>query len=66
MLLTQDDIDHLLYVVGKSKEKCLDGGTGIPLKPEAMRYSHCSKIYTKLVAIKDAYDTYEVISRGGE
>ena len=66
MLLTQDDIDHLLYVVGKSKEKCLDDGSSRILKPEAMRYSQCSKIYTKLVAIKDAYDTYEVISRGGE
>ena len=65
-MLTESDIDHLIYIVGESKKICLDDGRSghiIQLhsfKPEeAMRYSVCSQLYTKLNVMKDAYDTYE-------
>jgi len=60
MLLTESDINHLIYIVGESKKKCLDSGRGLTLKaePQAMKLSECSRIYTKLLAIKDAHDSY--------
>ena len=58
MLLDDADIDHLLYIVGKSKKKCLDDGGKLPLKPEAMHLSKCSRLYNKLKLIQDTYKTY--------
>ena len=66
-MLTESDIEHLIYIVGKSKKVCLDDGTVRPLKEEAMRYSLCSKLYTKLNIMKDGYIAYEVtVNRRGE
>ena len=66
-MLTESDIEHLIYIVGKSKKGCLDDGTGRPLKEEAMRYSLCSRLYTKLNIMKDGYIDYEVtVNRRGE
>ena len=60
MLLTESDINHLIYIVEESKKKCLDSGGSLTLKaePQAMKLSECSRIYTKLLAIKDAHDSY--------
>jgi len=58
MLLDDADIDHLLYIVGKSKKKCLDDGGDLPLKPEDMYLSKCSRLYNKLKLIQDTYKTY--------
>ena len=69
-MLTESDIDHLIYIVGESKKKCLDDGhSGHVIKlgndpEEDMRYSVCSQLYTKLNVMKNAYDTYE--KRRGE
>ena len=59
-MLTESDIEHLIYIVGESKKKCLDDGSVRMLKEEAMRYSLCSKLYIKLNIMKDGYSTYEV------
>ena len=66
-MLTESDIEHLIYIVGQSKKKCLDEGRVRMLKEEAMRYSLCSRLYTKLNIMKDGYIDYEVtVNRRGE
>ena len=66
-MLTESDIEHLIYIVGESKKKCLDDGSVRILKEEAMRYSLCSKLYTKLNIMKDGYIAYEVtVNRRGD
>ena len=66
-MLTESDIEHLIYIVGESKKKCLDDGSVRMLKEEAMRYSLCSKLYTKLNIMKDAYIAYEIkVNNRGE
>ena len=65
MLLNDADIDHLLYIVGESKKKCLEDGGGLRLKPEDMYLSKCSRLYNKLKLIQDSYEAYYKHKRNG-